>query len=434
MSIVDINSEHNNGAGHQPGNYPGAYPVNYYPVNYYSRQPLPSAWQGAQKKGVSVTLFVICVVVTAVVCFAGGYFVSLIWPFPVPGSGQQTIQKPGIAPPSDELRNIPEWATSTPEIVIKKEPSVPAKGKPMTASEVAAAVRESVVEITTEIVTTGGWRGSSYISEGAGSGVIISDDGYIITNDHVIEGASNITVRLSDGRDFPAKLVGTDRTTDIAVLKIAQSGLTPATFGNSSALIVGESALAVGNPLGELGGTVTGGIISALDRDIYVNDEIMTLLQTDAAVNPGNSGGGLFNMSAELIGVINAKSSGLNLEGLGFAIPSNTARAVAGDIIMYGYVRGRADIGLEVVDIQTSMAARYYRVEQAGVYIISSVDSRLKNGDRITAIDERPVENLLDYYIAMKGRVAGDTIDVTVVRGGSESITIDITLTEWKPA
>ena len=301
----------------------------------------------------------------------------------------------------------------------------------MTAPEAAAAVRQSVVEIKTETITSGGWYGD-YVAEGAGSGVIISADGFIVTNNHVISGAESITVRLPDGPEYTARLIGTDVRTDIALIKIDATGLTPAVFGDSSALVVGESVLAVGNPLGELGGTVTGGMISALDRDIAIDGEIMTLLQTDAAVNPGNSGGGLFNMRGELIGVVNAKSGGLNVEGLGFAIPSNTAKAVVDDISAYGYVRGRVDTGLELVDIQTSQAARIYRVNQAGLYIYSSSDERLYSGDRITALGGYDISNMADYNAAMKNRAVGDVISITVTRG-NESLTFEITLAEWRP-
>jgi len=301
----------------------------------------------------------------------------------------------------------------------------------MTTADVAAAVRDSVVEIKTETVTVSGWGGTR-IAEGAGSGVIISVEGIIVTNHHVISGAATITVRLADGREFEAGLIGTDPRTDIAVLRITASNLVPAVFGNSSALVVGESALAVGNPLGELGGTVTGGIISALDRDMVIDGQIMTLLQTDAAVNPGNSGGGLFNMNAELIGVVVAKSSGLDIEGLGFAIPSVTAAAVISDLINHGFVRGRTDAGLELVDIQTTQAARAYRVNQLGLYILESVDDQLMRGDRITAVGGRGVSNQLGYDAALRHYSIGDIVSITVARG-TQNLTFEITLTEWTP-
>lgn len=197
----------------------------------------------------------------------------------------------------------------------------------LTVSEIAEQTVDSVVEISTETVTTGN-RIRQYVSEGAGSGVIISSDGYIATNKHVIEGASKIIVRLRSGEEYSAELIGSDSKTDIAVLKISAEGLEAAVYGDSGSLITGELAVAIGNPLGELGGTVTEGIISALNRTITIDDEEMSLLQTSAAINPGNSGGGLFNNQAQLIGIVNAKSSGSDVEGLGFAIPINSVKDV----------------------------------------------------------------------------------------------------------
>ena len=358
--------------------------------------------------------------------FAGGYIANMSRSASGTGESQSPIvQQQTTNPPAFESE------MPAPEIVTSSNLISSSSGQIMTAPEVAAAVRQSVVEIKTETVRTGAWTGT-YVSEGAGSGVIISEDGYIITNNHVINDASSIAVRLVDGREFPASLIAADQRTDIAVIRISATGLQPIVFGDSSALVVAESVLAVGNPLGELGGTVTGGMISALDREMIVEGELMTLLQTDAAVNPGNSGGGLFNMRAELIGIVNAKSGGLNIEGLGFAIPSNIAKDVALDLTMYGFVRGRAETGLELVDIQTTQAARWYRVDQTGLYISSSTDTRFRSGDRITAIDGKPIADLYDFNISMKGLNVGDTVTITVARG-IETISVQLTLTEWTP-
>lgn len=191
--------------------------------------------------------------------------------------------------------------------------------------DIVAAIKDSVVEINTSTQVRGYGR-QTYTAEGAGSGVILTSDGYIITNNHVIEGAQTITVRTTDGTEYEATVIDSDSENDLAVLKIDAENLTSAKLGTSSTLQVGEYVLAVGNPLGQLGGTVTEGILSATDREITVDETTMTLLQTSAAINSGNSGGGLFNASGELIGVVNAKSSGLAIEGLGFAIPIDTVR------------------------------------------------------------------------------------------------------------
>jgi len=330
--------------------------------------------------------------------------------------------------PIPETGAATEFAATLPERGVQHLTT----GHRMTAPEVAAIVTPSVVEIKTEMVTTNAWR-VEQVREGAGSGVVISADGYIVTNEHVISGARSVRVRLHDGEEHAARVVGYDVQTDIAVLKIEATGLTPAVFGDSGALLVGEAVLAVGNPLGELGGTVTQGIISALDREITIDGQRMTLLQTDAAVNPGNSGGGLFNMSGELIGVVNAKSGGLNIEGLGFAIPESTAGGVIADIMTYGFVRGRVSAGLMLLDIQTPNAATMHRVSQLGLYIAQSAHDVFQPGDRITAIDGRTVTNLASFTAAMSGRSIGDTISITVARG-SQSITHEITLVELSPS
>ncbi len=285
-------------------------------------------------------------------------------------------------------------------------------------STVAANVSATVVEIRTETVQTGGYF-QQYISSGAGSGVIISDDGYIITNNHVISGADTITVRTTDAKEYSAKLVGTDSETDVAVIKIEAEGLTPAIIGDSSRLIVGETVVAIGNPLGELGGTVTNGIISALDREITIDGDTMTLLQTNAAINPGNSGGGLFSLYGELVGIVNAKSSGNDVEGLGFAIPINNVYDVVQQLLEFGYVRGRPYLGIEPIEIRDVQTAYQYRVDSFGVYVKSSeLNKELQAGDRITAIDGVEITRIADIKTVLSKHAVGDILKITVSRGG----------------
>ncbi|MBN2221639.1 MAG: trypsin-like peptidase domain-containing protein, partial [Vallitaleaceae bacterium] len=282
------------------------------------------------------------------------------------------------------------------------------------------------------VVSTNGRMGQ-YVSEGAGSGVIVSEDGYIVTNNHVIEGASKITVRLNNGAEYIATLVGRDSKTDLAVVKIDETELNSVVFGDSDELIVGELAVAIGNPLGELGGTVTEGIISALDRSIEIDGESMTLLQTSAAINPGNSGGGLFNQYGELIGIVNAKSSGSGIEGLGFAIPINTAEDIIEQIIEYGYVQGRIDLGVTFIDISDSMTALRYRLTSTGVYV-QSIDSststtttnasaNLKVGDRIISIDGVEVDTAAEIKVLLEDYKVGDQLIIQVERNRQ---TVDI--------
>lgn len=307
-----------------------------------------------------------------------------------------------------------------------------------TYEQVAAAVAPTVVEITTEsIVTDSVFWGGNYVTSGAGSGVIISADGLIITNNHVVSGANAITVTTTDGTEYTAKVIGTDSDSDIAVIKVEATNLPFALMGDSDTLVVGQEVLAVGNPLGELGGTVTNGIVSALSRDVNIDGTEMTLIQTNAAVNPGNSGGGLFNLYGELIGIVNAKSSttssGTSVEGIGFAIPANTAAKVTEELINYGYVRGKVMLGITYVDVDTSYEAMYYRVSALGVYIATSeYTDELKPGDRIVAVDGKEVTYGADVKAAIKDRSVGDEITVTVVRDG-KYVDVKVTLREYVP-
>ena len=231
-------------------------------------------------------------------------------------------------------------------------------------TDIANETMDSVVEIKTESVSTHSFFQQAIVS-GAGSGVILSKDGYIVTNHHVIDGASKITVTTRSGKSFEAKLIGSDSATDLAVLKIEAEDLHPAVLGDSSKLNVGDTAVAIGNPLGSLGGTVTSGIISALDREVTIDNQKMQLLQTNAAINPGNSGGGLFNANGELIGIVNAKSSGDSIEGLGFAIPVNRAKEIINNLIENGYVKGRASLGVTLVNGSDS----FFEEDTTQVYI-----------------------------------------------------------------
>lgn len=299
-----------------------------------------------------------------------------------------------------------------------------------TVQDVAAAVANTVVEITTESVQTDNYF-RQHITSGAGSGVIISEDGYIVTNNHVVEGANKITVTMRDGTQYEGTLVGTDSRTDIAVVKVEGSGFQAAKLGDSSTLQVGELAVVIGNPLGQLGGTVTNGIISALDREITIDGETMTLLQTNAAINPGNSGGGLFNASGELVGIVNAKSggttsSGTTIEGLGFAIPIDTAKPVIEDLISYGYVQGRIDIGMTFLDISDPISVMLYGVSDVGVYVTDVVEGSnadetgIRIGDRIVALDGQNISSTDDITNILNQHSVGDEISVVVSRNGRQ--------------
>ena len=310
--------------------------------------------------------------------------------------------------------------------------------KANSTSEIVKKTADSVVEISTESVVTGSFA-QQYVQQGAGSGVIISQDGYILTNNHVINGANSVKVRLRDGTEYDATIVGSDSDNDIALLKVSATGLSPATFGDSNSLAVGDYVVAIGNPLGELGGTVTDGIISALARKVTIEDTQMTLLQTNAQVNPGNSGGGLFNANGELVGIVNAKQSATEVEGIAFAIPINNVLDILSDLKEYGYVTGKLDLGIDFTDITSDETAFYYGVNQTGCYVLS-VDSGsnaekagVTRGDLVTKVNDTDVSSSSDITAALEKAEVGDTVTFTVSRRGT-SKTISFVLEEYIPA
>lgn len=301
-------------------------------------------------------------------------------------------------------------------------------------ADVVAAVEDSVVEITTEKVTTSNFFGQ-YVTKGAGSGVVISADGYIVTNNHVVEEATNVTVTLTDRTTYDATLVGRDEKTDVAVIKINATGLTPAVLGDSSKVVVGQDVIVIGNPLGSLGGSVTAGIVSALDRQISVDDQTMTLMQVDAAINPGNSGGGAFDANGNLIGIVNAKTSGSSIDNLGFAIPVNIVKPVIADIIEYGYVTGRISTGFEPIDLTDSVTAISYRVSRTGIYVYRVTDptSPFRSGDLLVSMDGTVIASMTDYNSVVDSHKIGDTISVTIIRNGEQK-TVSLTFGEYIPS
>ena len=308
-----------------------------------------------------------------------------------------------------------------------------------TTSDIVKKTADSVVEIATEGVKTGSFA-QQYVVQGAGSGVIISEDGYIITNYHVIEDANSVTVTLRDGKtNYTAAVIGSDSDNDIALLKVDATGLTPATFGDSSTLAVGDYVVAIGNPLGELGGTVTDGIISALARDVTIEDQNMTLLQTNAQISPGNSGGGLFNANGELIGIVNAKDSATEVEGIAFAIPINNVLDIIDDLKSYGYVTGKIDLGMQLTDITSKDTAFYYGVNQTGCYVLSvtrgsnAEEAGFHTGDLITKVNGTSVSTSSDVEKALENSKVGDKVKFTVYRNGTTS-DLTLTLAEYVPS
>ena len=281
-------------------------------------------------------------------------------------------------------------------------------------SDVVQKVRPSVVGVITESFQT-------YSTSSTGSGIILSEDGYIVTNNHVVEGGDSIAVTLDDGETYAAELIGTDVKSDIAVLKIDAQNLPAAEFGDSSQVEVGEAAIAIGNPLG-LNGTVTAGIISAVDREIQVGSSNMVLLQTDASINPGNSGGALLNEYGQVIGVNSAKISSEDSEGLGFAIPSNTVGPIVEELIDKGYVSGRPLTGISGRNV-SALAAAFYNIPQGILVdqVAPESDAAAKGltaGDVIIGVDDIRVENISDACTLRDEHKAGDTMKLTFYRQG----------------
>ena len=282
-------------------------------------------------------------------------------------------------------------------------------------SDVVQKVRPSVVGVITESFQT-------YSTSSTGSGIILSEDGYIVTNNHVVEGGDSIAVTLDDGETYAAELIGTDAKSDIAVLKIEAKNLPAAEFGDSRQVEVGEAAIAIGNPLG-LNGTVTAGIISAVDREIQVGSSNMVLLQTDASINPGNSGGALLNEYGQVIGVNSAKISSEDSEGLGFAIPSNTVGPIVEELIDKGYVSGRPLTGISGRNV-SALAAAFYNIPQGILVdqVAPESDAAAKGltaGDVIIGVDDIRVENISDACTLRDEHKAGDTMKLTFYRQGS---------------
>ena len=391
----------------------------------------PAAPEPPKKKkhhvnGGKVARSAVALVLAAVMGFAGGYVGSQM------NGSKVVIQQ--VAPSGSSSSSGSDSSIT----------SASASGSSLTTEQVADLVSPSVVVITTEqvVYSQWSWYGQSQVESGAGSGVIISSDGYILTCDHVVSGASNITVTIGD-KDYTATVVGEDSTSDIAVIKIDADGLTPAIVGDSDKLAVGDNVLAVGNPLGELGGTVTSGIVSALNRSVSIQSSssvnTMSLIQMDASVSPGNSGGGLFNMNGELIGIVNAKSSSSDAEGLGFAIPINDAIKVAQDLLENGYVTGRPYMGITYLAVNDAQTAAQLGVNAYGIYVMDVVSggpadkAGLKAGDRIVSIDNTEVAQKTDLGTLMQEHSAGDTLSITVARDGQMQ-TVSLTLGEKNAA
>ena len=399
-----------------PQHTPHAAPVN----SSSAPEPKVKKQKGRMSTGAVAALLVLCVLLSGAAGFGGSYLFSRM----NASSGDSAIQI--------NKANVDNVVKTSAEQTEKS------------TNEIVSEVADSVVEITVEVVQTDMFYGEQ-TAEGAGSGVIISEDGYILTNNHVAGDASKITVTLRSGESYDAKLFGADADLDIALIKIDASGLCAAPVGDSSTVSAGDKSVIIGNPLGTLGGSVTEGIISAVDRELEIDGRTMHLIQTDAAVNPGNSGGGMFNSQGELVGIVVAKSAGdstgSTIDNIGFVIPINNALDILGDLKQYGYVRGKAYTGMAYSEGSSGgMYAQYfgYGGTSDGVYIASiksgsnAAKAGFSVGDRVISVDGNAVNTISDLKKIITDHSVGDTVSFELERSGRTG-TIELTLEEYVP-
>lgn len=387
-------------------------------VNSMSYDPNAEMKIKKQKKVLTAIISTCCVLAIAATCIIG---YSLISPGTIGQSSNRTNSTAKTSKAEVETTNNVNTNRELPTIYQLSAPE-----DALTISEVVEKVSDSVVGISC-LFSTG---------TGTGTGVIMSEDGYIITNAHVVNGASDITVVFTDDQEngIKAELIGIDSQTDLAVIKINKSGLIPAEFGKSSELQVGEAAIAIGNPLGfQLAGSVTSGIISALDRELTIEDKTLTLIQTDASINSGNSGGALINAYGQVIGITSAKINSAYGEGLGFAIPIDGALPIINDLIENGYVTGRPKLGISGSDI-SSFYSEYYGIPQG--FQVESVEegsaaeaAGIRAGDIVVGIEGQLISGMSEFNEIKNKFSAGDTISVSLYRDGKRT-DVDVTLGE----
>lgn len=422
-------SYQNNNGGYAP-------PMTFYEVEH-----------GKKRKGHKVALIAVCVLLCAVLAvLAIGlsiYFTKEpAFNDPAGDTSGTNVNGSGNSPSNGTVYDaVDDSNYNYAGVVLPKNDGTGLAGHPNgsagdgagTTISAAAKVKDAVVEI----LTTQSNRYQT-ITAGVGSGVIIHADGIIVTNHHVVDGLETIYVRLTNGNTYKATVRGTDEEGDIAVIKIdPQETLTVATLGYSGALALGERVIAIGNPLGELGGTLTDGVISSTQRAVQVDGITMTLIQTNAAINSGNSGGGLFNMAGELIGIVNAKISAEGVEGLGFAIPIDTAIVSINHLLSLGYIPGTPALGVSVAADSVSLGGRPVYMTyvtqasgnlQEGDYIYS-VDGTIVYVSRYTGTAEDAID-LLENVI--RAHEVGDVLTLKIYRNG-EPMEVSVTLVEYVP-
>ena len=409
----------------------------------------PMEHTGRRRLSVGVGLFLTCLVLTAVV----GLFAGLMISNYTHNNYVMYAEKADAAPALQELQRevLPESAATAEPAMTGGEAEAKAgnlsafnENNQFTKAQIVEMSAPSVVGIDTitTATTNSFWYGygQSYEVPGSGSGVILTEDGYIATCAHVVDGAKSVKVTLNDDTSYDAAIVGTDSKNDIAIIKIDATGLVPAVVGDSQTLTVGSEVIAIGNPLGELRGTATAGIISATNRTIEVEGQAMTLIQTDAAISPGNSGGGLFDATGKLIGIVNAKVSDSRAEGLGFAIPVNSVLDEISDLLNYGYVKGRAYLGVSTQDVTLRSRDRMWYYSQGTRCVLvekvvtgsAAEQAGIQPGDLILKLEDKQIASGDDLSAAIGAYKPGDKATLTIQRDGQE-LTVEVTFGEYAP-
>ena len=397
---------------YRPENEGYSNPDNLYHYNYRSQEDQgrheapavskkPSFWH---KTGVKITALLLACAVVGGAAGYGGAALSK--------SGKTTIQQSNRTAQEVTVKKVTGQALMSP-------------------AEVYASTVNSIVSINCSAVSTNIF-GQRVESASSGSGFVITQDGYIVTNHHVISGASSVTVTMYDGTEYPATVVGSDSDYDVAVLKIDATGLQPVTLGSSEDVNVGDTVLAIGNPLGELTFSMSQGIVSCCDRAINVDGTPFNMIQVDASINPGNSGGPLMNLYGEVVGIVSAKYSSYSdttVEGLGFAIPIGDVQAIITDIMENGQITNKPSFGITAGTMTQQMAAQYQIDQTTGAFVYSvnkggaGEKAGLKMGDVITKVDSTDITSMEDLTAAKKGHKAGDTVTVTYYRDGQTQTT-----------
>ena len=407
-----------------------------------------------KKNGIRVGIAVLlsCVVMATVIGLFAGVLLANRYLITKDAEQVAVVQEPAvtrapvIAPSESTEKSEPKASAEAKTAEVKQSETSEAAAQTgtqfayegvYTKAQICELAAPSVVGI--DVITPVSFYGRIYESEGSGSGVILTADGYIATCAHVVEDATKITVILNDDTEYAAELIGKDSRNDLAIIKIDAQNLTPAEIGDSDMLTVGEDVIAIGNPLGELRGTATSGIISALRRPVTVEKVNMELIQTDAAISPGNSGGGLFNASGKLIGIVNAKASDENAEGLGFAIPINDVLGEINDLLNYGYITGKAYLGVYTQNVTLRSDYGFWQYStvscvQVGDVVAGSAAEKagIKSGDLILSINGEQVSSntVLSEIIAQYN--AGETATVKIQRDG-QTMELQVTFGEYVP-